>query len=319
VNISDLGEFGFLERVRSWVARGDAEVGIGDDGAVARLGDGASIVAAADALVEGVHFRWDWSSPADIGFKAVVVNLSDLAAMGAEPRWLLLSLAVPADTDAERLRGIYEGIGQACEEYRTELVGGDTVRSDQVVLAVTALGELDGEPLRRSGAKVGDVLAVTGPLGKAAAGMNLLLSQDASRAPVDDALACIESHRRPVARIAAGRALRVAGAHAGIDLSDGLASDVRRLAEASCVGIEIDRVPVAPQALRVAESHGWDAVQMALVGGEDFELLVALPDAMRHDVDVELIPIGRIVDDGIWLVADGKREALPVAGNDHFR
>jgi thiamine-monophosphate kinase len=162
-------------------------------------------------------------------------------------------------------------------------------------------------------------LAVTGPVGKAAAGVNLLLSGDVSKAPVDDALACIASHRRPAARVAAGRALRRAGAHAAIDLSDGLASDLRRLAEASCVGVEISHVPVAPEAARVAGSHGWDELQMALAGGEDLELLVALPDDVLRDADCDLIRIGRVVDDGMWLVSDGRREPLPALGYDHFR
>jgi thiamine-monophosphate kinase len=268
-------------------------------------------------LVEGVHFRWTWSSPADVGYKSVAVNVSDLAAMGAEPRWLLLSLVAPVATREEILRGIFEGVGDACREYGTELVGGDTVRGDQLVLAVTALGELEGDPLRRTGAKIGDVLAVTGPLGRSAAGMNLLLSQDPSKAPPDDALACIDAHRRPRARVAEGIALRRSGAHGAIDLSDGLASDVRRLAEASAVGVEIDTVPVAAEARRVADAHGWDAERMALAGGEDFELLVAVPDGLETELD--LVRIGRVVPGGVWLTAGGGRTELPTSGWDHFR
>jgi thiamine-monophosphate kinase len=281
--------------------------------------DGSSLVATSDALVEGLHFRWDWSSPADVGYKAVCVNVSDLAAMGADPRWLLLALCVPPSTPTERLQGIYEGIAEACGEHGVELIGGDTTSAEEVVLAVTALGEIEGDPLRRSGAKAGDVLAVTGPLGRAAAGVNLLLSQDPKKVSPEDAITCMDAHRRPKARVAEGRALQRAGVHAAIDLSDGLASDARRLAESSGVGVEIDieRVPVATEVRRIGDARGWDVERMVLGGGEDFELLVALPADLKTGVD--LIEIGRVVDDGLWLVRDGERTELPSAGWDHFK
>jgi thiamine-monophosphate kinase len=322
VNLSDMGEFGFLERMRDWVGRGSALVGLGDDAAVAELRSGGRIVATADALVKDVHFRLDWSSPADVGWKAVAVNVSDLAAMGAEPRWLLLTLCAPPDASEDMLRGMYSGMGEACDAYGMELVGGDTVRSGALTLAVCALGEIDGDPVRRSGAKVGDALAVTGPLGRAAAGVNLLLSQNPKKVSPEDAIECMDAHRRPSARVAEGRALQRAGAHAAIDVSDGLGSDVRRLCEASGVGAELDlhRLPVADEVQRIADARGWDAVQMVLGGGEDLELLVALPREMLETIDTDLIEVGRIVEDqSVWLVHNGEREELPPAGYDHFR
>jgi thiamine-monophosphate kinase len=321
VELRDLGEFGFLEQVRGWLPPGSALVGVGDDAAVTQLRDGTALVATADALVEGVHFRWDWSAPADVGHKAVSVNVSDLAAMGAEPRWLLVCLCAPGRTSTDVVRGLYEGFTGACADYGVELVGGDTVSSEQVVIAVTALGEIEGDPLRRSGAKVGDVLAVTGPLGRAAAGVNLLLSQDPKKVSPEDALACIDAHRRPVARVREGAALRSAGVHAAIDLSDGLASDVRRLSEASGLGVEldVDRIPVAPEARRVAEARGWEVERMVLGGGEDLELLVALPAEQLAETSVDLIEVGRVVHDGLWVVRGGERNALDVEGWDHFK
>jgi thiamine-monophosphate kinase len=318
VDISELGEFGFLERVRSWLEPTSATVGIGDDAAVTPLSAGSSVVAAADAMVEDVHFRWNWSSPADVGWKAVTVNVSDIAAMGAMPRWILVTLGVPPDTAEKRLRGLYEGMDEACRAYGCELVGGDTVRTPTTVIAVTALGEIEGDPLRRSGAKAGDVLAVTGPLGRAACGLNLLMSGDPTKGPPGDALACIDAHRRPLARVHEGRALLRSGVHAAIDLSDGLASDVRRLAEASGVGAELQTVPIAPEAKRVADARGWDAEAMALAGGEDMELLVAMSTELDI-VDCELTPVGRVVDEGLWVVRDGDRVPLPDLGHDHFR
>lgn len=319
VNLSELGEFGFLERVSRWIPEGSAPVGIGDDAAVLDLSVGSSIVATTDALVEGVHFRWDWSKPSDVGYKAVTANVSDLAAMGARPRWLLITLCGPGSTTEETLRELYAGVALACADYGTELVGGDTVSGEIFVISVTALGEVEGDPLRRSGAKVGDVLAVTGPLGRAAAGVNLLLSQDPKKASPEDALACISAHTRPAARVEEGMKLHRSGVHAAIDLSDGLASDVRRLTEASDVGAEIDleRMPVAAEAERIGRARGWDVERMVLGGGEDFELLVALPPDQVEAL--ELLEVGRVVDDGLWVVREGRREPLEIRGWDHFK
>jgi thiamine-monophosphate kinase len=178
---------------------------------------------------------------------------------------------------------------------------------------VTVLGEIEGEPMLRSEAKVGDVLAVTGTLGKAAAGLNLLMADDPGNGP--DVPACIAAQLRPAARVEDGIRLRNSGVRAALDISDGLASDARRLAEASGVGVEIADVPIAPEAARVAAARGWDAQTMTLHGGEDYELLVAVPPG----VETELTPIGRVVDDGLWLIRDGTREPLPDSGYDHFR
>ncbi|MGH2758677.1 MAG: thiamine-phosphate kinase [Actinomycetota bacterium] len=321
MDLSELGEFGFLARVARWVPPGTAPVGIGDDAAVLDVSEGSSVVATADALVEGVHFRWDWSKPADVGYKSVTANVSDLAAMGARPRWLLLTLCAPRSTTEEILHDLYEGVQAACVDYGTELVGGDTVSADTFVVSVAALGDVAGDPLRRSGAKVGDVLAVTGPLGRAAAGVNLLLSQDPKKVSPEDALACMAAHTRPLARVAEGLALRRSGVHAAIDISDGLGSDVRRLAEASGVGAEIDleRLPVAAEARRVADARGWDIERMVLGGGEDYELLVALPPDQLGSLEIELIQVGRVVEDGVWLVREGRREPLELEGWDHFK
>jgi thiamine-monophosphate kinase len=321
MQLGDIGEFGFIERLRSFLPPGSAIVGVGDDAAVVDLG-GNHLVATADALVEGVHFRFDWSSHEDVGFKAVSVNVSDIAAMGARPRFLLVTVAAPASTPVEVLEGLYAGIAEANARYGTELIGGDTVRGSELVISVTALGEIGGRALLRSGAKVGDVLAVTGPLGRAAAGVNLLLSGDVPRdsgdAPVEDALICLDAHRRPIARVDEGRRLRNAGAHAAIDVTDGLASDAIRMAEASGIGVELDHLPIASEAASVAKARGWSAEQMVLAGGEDLELLVAVPDTF--DLGAHgLIACGRVVEEGLSVVIDGTRQELEASGYDHFR
>lgn len=321
MDLGELGEFGFLERVRSWVPPGSTAVGIGDDAAVVPLGELVSIVATTDSLVEDVHFRWAWSSGSDVGFKAISANVSDVAAMGAEARWALVSLVAPKGTDTDLLEGLYGGLVEGCERYGCELVGGDTTTGPSLTLAVTALGVLDGDPLTRSGARPGDVLAVTGPLGLAACGVALLSSGDPAGLGPEDADACLAAHRRPLARTGEGSAMRRAGAvRACLDLSDGLLSDVRRLAERSEVGVEVDldSVPVAPEVRRVCEARGWDPERMGLAGGEDYELLVALPEDRLAEAGAPLTPVGRVVDEGLWLVRKGSREPLPEGGWDHF-
>lgn len=297
--LGHLGEFGFIDRLRAIVPDLQSD----DDAAVVD-----HLALTADALVEKIHFRTDWSSPSDIGWKAVSVNVSDLAATGARPRWLLMTVCAPPATTTEFLDGVYRGVAEACASYGCALVGGDTVRADEIVLSVAAIGTLDGPPLRRSGARVGDVVAVTGPLGRAACGVNLLLSQDPKKVSPDDALACMDAHRRPLARTDAA----LHNAHACIDISDGLASDARHLADASGVGIVIDTLPVAVEVERIAAARGWDAEAIVLSGGEDFELLYALPASQPH---ADLIPVGRVVDgSGVTY----KDKPLEARGFDHF-
>ncbi len=301
--LGHLGEFGFIDKLREWAPGLDTS----DDAAIVDVG-GTNLALTTDALVEGIHFRRDWSSGHDIGFKAVSVNVSDLAASHARPRWLVLSIGAPSDTPVAFLEEVYDGFAGACERYGCELVGGDTVRSDELFMSLAAIGVVEGEPWRRSGAQVGDVVAVTARLGRAAAGVNLLMSQDPKKVDPDEALACMEAHRRPIARI---DALGVV-AHAAIDISDGLGSDAAHMAVASGHGIVIDELPIAPEVAHIAEARGWDAEAMVLAGGEDFELLFALDGSNIGD----LIRVGRVVDDpGVWY----KGKPLETRGYDHFK
>ena len=251
MGIGKLGEFGLLaELERRGLARGlDAE------GAV--LADG--VVVTQDTLVEGVHFRREWTSWRDLGWKAAAVNLSDLAALGAEPEALLVGLALPAATDPAAVVELYEGLA----EPGVPVAGGDTTRAEHVVLSVTAVGRSERVP-GRAGALPGDLLIVTGPLGGAAAGLHVLRE---GLAEFDELVA---RHRRPPLRLEEGRRLaRVA--HALIDLSDGIAGDAARIAERSgCrVVLEPERIPRAPGIEAVADLPFWAM-------GEDYELLAAV-------------------------------------------
>jgi len=281
MTISDLGEFGLIEAISAALPRGDRTiVGIGDDAAVLTAPD-ARVVATTDLLIEGRHFRRDWSGPADIGAKAAAQNLADIAAMGAVPVALLVGFAAPGDVTVAWARDVMAGIAGECARAGATVVGGDTSSADAVVLAITALGDLGGrEPVTRSGARPGDVLAYAGVLGESAAGLALL------EAGLTEPAALIAAHRRPAPRYAAGPEAAALGATAMIDVSDGLLADAGHLARASGVQIDIAtaRLPAHPglAAAAAALDHdsapGRDAVlDWMLTGGEDHALAATFP------------------------------------------
>lgn len=282
---------------------------------------GRKLVVSTDVLVEGYHFTAALSKPADWGWKAVAVNCSDVAAMGALPRWLVLAITVPEGTAVERLDQVYAGIGEACLAFAVDLVGGDTSRGPALSLAVTAIGEAE-QVVTRAGARPGDRLAVSGPLGASAAGLALLQRGDQAATEVLAAFpALAAAHRRPCPELAAGPRLARAGATAMIDVSDGLAGDALHLAEASGAGLEIDQglVPLAPGVRQTAELLERDPVALALGGGEDFVLAVALPAGV-DPAALDLVECGRFTatpDRRVRLTPDGP---APLAGLafDHF-
>jgi thiamine-monophosphate kinase len=242
-------------------------VWMGDDAAWVEA-HGSRLLATVDAVVEGVHADLSLVGLDDFGWRAVSTAVSDIAAMGGAADQILVSVAGPPGTD---LGLLYEGIRDASCHHGTSVVGGELSTSPALVVVVTVLGHLarGTTPVLRSGAKPKDAVLVTGPLGAAAAGLRLLRAGVAQ--PDGDETKAIEAHKRPVARLAEGQAARESGATAMIDLSDGLAADVRRIAEASRVGIRLESVPVAPKATE----------HEAICGGDDYELLVCTPDPER--------------------------------------
>jgi thiamine-monophosphate kinase len=286
MRLAELGERGLLRELER---RGLAS-GIEHDAAWLAGG----LVVTQDALIEGVHFRLDWTSWRDLGYKAAAVNLSDLAASGAVPDGLVVSLGAPPDTRVEHVVELYEGLNEA----GVEVVGGDTTRADRLYLSVTALGRAGRVP-GRAGARPGDVLVVTGRLGASAAGY--LCLGHGIESPL------VEAHLRPPLRIDAGRALAV-HAHALIDLSDGLATDGGRIAERSgcrCV-IELEQVPVADGVAELAARLGRDVYELACGFGEDYELLAAV------ERPGDLAVVGRCEEGaGLELRLGGRPVTLP--------
>ncbi|MCF8099127.1 MAG: thiamine-phosphate kinase [Desulfarculaceae bacterium] len=255
-------------------AGGELTVGIGDDCAVLG-GAQAGLVVTTDLLVQGVHFDLGLMSPSDVGHRSMAANLSDLAAMGAEPAWGFLSLGLPAHPQASFVSELVGSMVSQGRAYGLKLAGGDTVKSPVVVINLCLLGAMGNlAPVLRSGGLLGDAVCVTGLLGGSGAGLAWL---QAGRDPEDPAAAgAVAAHQRPTPRVEAGRALAESGqVHAMMDLSDGLASDLPRLARASGLGaaVEAELVPIDPAAMAVAQALEGDALGWALAGGEDFELM----------------------------------------------
>lgn len=261
------GEFELIARIAHRLT------GAGDDAAVLDVG-GARLVAAADAVIRGRHWTDALSSPADAGWKALAVNLSDLAAMGhVRPRAALLTLLAPADVDPAYVEALYDGLAEAAALHGVDLVGGDTCAAAELSLGVTILGELRGEPVWRSGARPGDALVLVGPLGGGAAALAL------HAAGHEAAPALLAAHRRPRPLLRAGAALAAHGAAAMLDVSDGLGQDLAHLCRASVVGARVawERLPLADGVAAAAARLDADEVALACGGGEDYALLAAVP------------------------------------------
>ncbi|MGD9571583.1 MAG: thiamine-phosphate kinase [Thermoleophilia bacterium] len=314
-----MSELALIERIAEGTTiRPGTALGIGDDAALVELG--GLTVATHDMLVEDVHFRLSTTTPGDLGAKALAVNVSDIAAMGAVPVAALVGLGIPAGMADDDVAALSAGIEEVAAAHGMTVAGGDVTGAPVLVVGITALGRPeDGvAPVRRDTGRAGDVLCVTGPLGAAAAGLVLLESPGllpglAGR----DAL--IAAHRRPRPRVMAGRALARGGARAMMDLSDGLALDAARLARASGLRAVIDlpSVPVAPGAAAVAAATGADPAVAAATGGEDYELLAAVPpervEALTRALGGGLRPVGVLAGgpSGVALVDGDGAEVVP--------
>ena len=335
MTVGDLGEAAVIERIRrrtpappDWVP-----TGIGDDAAVVEPARGALDVVTTDTLVEGIHFDRTFVAAADVGHRTLAVNLSDLAAMGATPRVAVLSLVLPGTLAVTDLDGMIEGLLALASRHRIALVGGNVTRTPgPLVLGVTAVGAVRRRRVvARDGGRAGDGLWVTGAVGAAAAGLAALRQGHPSNAVADPDLEdCVQRYRRPEPRVRIGALLgRNRVARAGIDLSDGLADGLRQLTRASGVGAVVDAaaIPVHPGARRWFVRDGVDPVDAALRGGDDYELLIAVPRRHRRALRMLArlfrgVPVTRIGEltqapDLVLRTADGER---PVpAGYEHFR
>jgi thiamine-monophosphate kinase len=342
-SIQDIGEFGLIGHLRGVLGEPEDDsilAGISDDAAVYRVDDERVHVLTTDAMIEGIHFDRTFMPMEHLGFKAISINVSDIVAMNAEPRYATVTMGVPQQVPVEALGQLYEGVKQACRAYDMTVVGGDTTAAHQFTLSVTVVGEAQEDAIvYRSGAQPGDVLCVTGDLGASFAGLKALVENRAMlqekgeenfQPNLDRFNYVIQRHLAPPAQL---KAIRDWAAHdltpnALIDISDGLASEVNHICEASGVGalVHSDKLPLAQETMDAAQHFGEDVDVFALFGGEDYELLFALPEE-KLDMLSDLPPdaffvVGRVTekDEGV-LIEQPSGETVPLrpGGFDHFR
>ncbi|MGI1943504.1 thiamine-phosphate kinase [Shewanella glacialipiscicola] len=301
--------------------RRDVKLGIGDDCALVQPAENKSIAISCDTLVENVHFFPDMP-PAALGYKALAVNLSDLAAMGAEPAWMTLALTLP-EVDETWLSGFSEGLFEAADYYGIALIGGDTTRGPRAI-NITVHGQVpQGKALTRHGAKAGDWIYVTGTLGDSALGLDII--RGAQQASAENKAFLVNRHYCPTPRVLAGQALRSLASSA-IDLSDGLISDISHILKAAAVGaiVDVNCIPLS-QAMRETVSEE-QALGYALTGGEDYELLFTVPESQKGALETTLnhtgtkfVRVGQIcAGSKLKLQLNGEPFTPPYYGFEHF-
>jgi thiamine-monophosphate kinase len=328
--LRQIREFGLIGRIRKWMATSDPAIimGMGDDVAVIGMG-GKVLLVTTDILIEDVHFKRAWIDPYHLGKKALAVNLSDIAAMGGIPKYFLISLGLPKDLPLSFVTSFYRGLKDGARRFRMDLIGGDTSVSRKIIINICVLGEgRKGDLLFRNGARVGDDLFVSGTLGDAALGLKVLQEKGSK----GGSKRLIEKHLSPSPRVELGQAIaRNHWATSMIDVSDGLLIDLTHLLEESKVGARIseDRIPLSWPYKKCIHSFSRDPRQLALSGGEDYELLFTAPPKMRKRISnlarLLEIPITHIGDvlpqkEGLRVIrADGKEYSPSRLGFEHFK
>lgn len=332
VRVKDIGEFGLIERIAAIVEHADERVivTIGDDTAVVAPTSLDYALLTTDLLIEDVHFTLDTISPWQLGYKSIAVNISDVASMGGLPNYAVVSLAVSPDILVSVVEDLYRGMADISRKYDLRIVGGDVTKSDKLIINVAIIGEVEEDNLtRRSDAQVGDLIMVTGELGASAAGLRLALSlglQDKIR----DASTLMKTHFQPEPRVKEGRALAKLGINAMEDISDGLAGEIQHICEASGVGAKIylKNIPIAKGVDEVAKHTGERAIDLAISGGEDYELVFTAPRELQGDTERGLLAlgskatvVGEITDASEGIIAidwGGVQSRLKAGGYTHF-
>jgi thiamine-monophosphate kinase len=331
--IGQIGEFGFIGKIRKRLkAAGPfVKLGIGDDAAILKPSPGRELVFTTDMLVEGRHFDFKFTTPWQLGAKAMAVNISDCAAMGAAPMAAVVSVGVPGNFPVAKLEAFLEGLKEWAESYGVQIVGGDTVAGNEFVVNVALVGEVEeGRALRRSGARPGDAIFMTGTLGDSAAGLHALLHPSKKNRELAPLL--ILKHLLPVPRFNVGRQLATQRlASSAIDISDGLSSEINHLCEESATGAEINEesLPLSASLMHYCRANRLDPLRFALDGGEDYELLFTVPSSkvssvwrkLSVETGVAIRYIGRVLPraKGVTFIRRrGGRVPLKAKGFDHF-
>ncbi|WP_425060262.1 Thiamine-monophosphate kinase [Sporomusa carbonis] len=330
-SLKELGEFGLIDVLKQDTINDHSSVvvGIGDDAAVLLPTPKQLQLLTTDMLVESVHFDLTTTTPWQLGYKAIAVNLSDIAAMGGAPRHAVVSVALPHSTPPDLVVNLYKGMKEICHEFCVNIVGGDTVSSPHgLVINVAVTGEVEPANLvRRSGAQPGDVVVVTGNLGSSAAGLELLTAGQWE--DYDFAWPLVTAHLTPRPQVKLGQLVAAAGATSMDDISDGIASEANEIASASQVGIRLyaGQIPLAAELKEAAAKLGKTPLDYALYGGEDFQLVFTMEPGkyaalLAANPELPVTKVGEVVDagEGVTLVDQaGQVQTLKARGYNHFR
>lgn len=303
MDLRELGEFGLIEEIKQGIEVPQGYLGIGDDCAVMPQKSGMETLVSTDMLIEGTHFLMDDISAYRLGWKSAAVNISDIAAMGGRCTGSFLSFALPKGLGKEWTDEFFRGYKEISSLYGCPLLGGDTTSSpDRLCISVTVTGEAPaGKSVKRSNAAIGDLICVTGNLGDSGCGLKIILDGSGRDA---DAEKLIARHYLPMPRVKEGMEIAAAGASAMMDISDGIGSDLRHIIEASGVGAEIDTsmIPLSNELKSKCAEYGWDPLELAISGGEDYELLFTISEENAKKIDFNHFVIGKIIsgDKIIW-------------------
>lgn len=319
MNIKDIGgEFALIKRIAAKAKGRNIIKGIGDDCAVLKLG-GKLFVITTDTLVENDHFSLKWFTPEQVGMKSIEINASDVGAMGGKPKYALVSLVLKPDTPVEFVDKLYKGMRHAAKKYGIEIIGGNMTHGKEVVIDIDLIGEVKKENIcLRSAAKPGDFILVTGDLGKSKAALNLFIKKRINKKNKNKFKKIIKAHTEPKAKFEKVKKF-LRNINAMIDVSDGIASDITRICEQSNLGAIIysDNIPLADETKRAAHLLGEKALDYALYGGEDFELIFTVSEKNLKNVKGFLI--GEITKKkGVRLYSKGKETLITKHGYDHF-
>ncbi|CCB87428.1 MULTISPECIES: thiamine-phosphate kinase [Parachlamydia] len=329
MQVQDWGEEGIIHYLSHCFSAKNGIVGIGDDCAVIPAENEEAWLVTTDALIEGVHFLKDQIAPIDLGYKTIAVNVSDVAAMGGTPKFAFLTLALPSTVHCEWTRLVLQGIKEACEKWHIQLLGGDTVGSRRdIFINLTLIGSAPQKHIRyRNQAQLGDRICVSGNLGNSGGGLQALKEKIQTTPEVKILL---EAHFRPTPHIQQGRWLASQpGVHAMMDVSDGLDLDLKRLIKSSHKGahVDISKIPLSEELLKMAQTKGWNPLQLALTGGEDYCLLITIDQKKQGVIQdffkkfgAPLYEIGQITDqvNELTYYDHGEKKEIDFPPFDHF-
>ncbi|TET52979.1 MAG: thiamine-phosphate kinase [Actinobacteria bacterium] len=313
--INGLNEFEIIEKIKRWLGSQDMTIPIGDDAAAFELEPNLLSLFTSDSLIENVHFKLDSIKPFDLGYKSLVINISDIAAMGGVPKFATVTLGLPKKTNLLFLKSFYKGLKKAADQYLVSIAGGDLASAKEMAINISLIGQVEKDKmLNRSKAKIGEKILVTSTLGASALGLKIAL-EPKLKTKHDAYLQ--KKHFSPVAKVREARLAAKLGAKVAIDVSDGLISDCLRIAEESKVGFKIyaEKVPVDDIVLKESKKLNLDALDMALSGGEDYELVFTSPETIAEKITKnfdqkgwQISVIGEIIPKGIEILdKDGKQ------------